>query len=123
MKIQIIQNNMSKRPDFKKLTSDEVEYIEDLEKLRDSIEGNGAIDLGIAINSKLKDIAQEIMNQDIQLLSEDDKKYDRFLNTCKIFKDITETMKWFRDNFGQQIKEAEEIGGNALEKMIRKGHK
>lgn len=92
------------RPDLREGDPELVNYIIYLEGIIEGYRDNGAVQFMAALNRKLKKLATQIDDAEINFFG-DDKLYDRFLNTAKIGKDLASDFKSFLQEYGEKVEE------------------
>lgn len=86
------------RPSLSKLPAEIKQYIEQLETRLAIIDNNADVEMYVAINSKLSELATEIGGLTISMLksNKDDVLFERFLDLLVKSKAVSENMNYFR---------------------------
>lgn len=85
-----------KRPDLKDVSDEVKSYISFLEKIKD----DNFFELYDALRNKLKDMAEEINNADIDLSESTDKSFDRLVKAMVESRSIVENIKFLKSELG-----------------------
>lgn len=91
------------RPDLRNGDPELVQYIIYLENIIEGYRDNGAVQFMAALNRKLKKMAVQIDDVEINFGSTDDKLFDRFLATAKVGKDLASDFKSFLQEYGEKV--------------------
>lgn len=97
------------RPDLRDVDPELSSYIIYLERIIEGYRDNGAVQFMAALNRKLKKLATQMDDTDINFGSSDDKLYDRFLATAKVGKDLASDFKSFLLEYGDKLGEEDSI--------------
>lgn len=92
------------RPDLRNGDPELVQYIIYLENIIEGYRDNGAVQFMAALNRKLKKLATQIDDANIDFEG-DDKLYDRFLKTATLGKDLASDFKSFLQEYGEKVEE------------------
>ena len=110
------------KPDLTDIDIEVVSYIAYLEKIIEGYRENGAVQFMGALNRKLRTLAHQIDEANIDFSNSDDKTYDRFLATAKVGKDLASDFKAFLLEYGDKV-ESEDNKKRipAIEKFVQNG--
>lgn len=109
------------KPSFIGCTEEQIEYIEELERLAAGLLQNGAVKLMSSLNKKMAVLADKVDDMDIDLEDKDDKTLDRFIKMATAARGMVSDYKTFHQEYGPQIKVDETMSSRPLiERMMNK---
>lgn len=97
------------RPNLVYVDPETVSYIIYLESIIEGYRDNGAVQFMAALNRKLKKLAIQMDDTDINFGSSDDRLYDRFLATAKVGKELAADFKSFLLEYGGKLGEEDDV--------------